>query len=415
MGWINKLFKRKPRGTTYADTLDGRTPIFSQFGNDIYASDVVQQGMGCIVREMKKLNPMHVRDTNTSDTVPVKSSIQAVLKSPNEFMTTSDFLEKIVWQLLFNYNCFIVPTYYVWKDPKDGQEKRHYTGFYPVAPAYVELIEDTSGTLYVHMRFRNNYETTLRYRDVIHIRYNYSVNEFMGGNEAGQPDHKALLKTLELNNILLQGVGNSMKASFAVNAVVKYNTLMDDGGTERALKELEAKLKRSESGFLGLDLRNEFIPIKKDIKLIDDATLKFIDEKILRHIGVPLCILTGDYTKAQYEAFYQKTLEPLIISISQAFTKAIFTDRELAYGNRIALYPKDLIFMSIDQTIEMVRLLGDAGALYENEKRIAFGLRPLPELAGKRMQSLNYVDVELAAKYQINTKKEGGENGGADG
>lgn len=404
MGWIDKLLKRKPRGTTYANMLNGYTPIFSQFGSNIYASDVVQQAMGCIVREMKKLNPMHVCGEE-GDTTPVRSSIQAALKNPNEFMTTSDFIEKIVWQLLFNYNCFIVPTYYVWKDAKSGQEKRHYTGFYPVAPTQVELIEDASSALYIHMRFRNNYETTLRYRDIIHIRYNYSVNEFMGGNESGQPDHKALLKTLELNNTMLQGIAHATKASFAVNAVVKYGTMMDDGKTEEALKELEAKLKRSESGFLPLDLRNEFIPIPKDIKLVDEATLKFIDEKILRNFGVPLCILTGDYTKAQYEAFYQKTLEPLIISISQAFTKALFTDRELAYGNKIALYPKDLIFMSIDQTIEMVRLLGDAGALYENEKRIAFGLRPLPELAGKRMQSLNYVDVELASKYQLNEQK----------
>lgn len=413
MGWIDKLLKRKPRGTTYAKMLNGHTPIFSQFGSNIYASDVVQQALGCIVHEMKKLNPMHVCGED-GDATPIKSSIQAALRNPNEFMTTSDFLEKIVWQLFFNYNCFVIPTYYVWKDAKDGQEKRHYTGFYPVAPTYVELIKDAADVLYVHMQFRNDYETTLRYRDVIHIRYNYSVNEFMGGNEVGQPDHKALLKTLELNNITLQGIASAMKANFAVNAVVKYNTMMDEGKTEEALKELEAKLKRSESGFLPLDLRNEFIPISKDIKLVDEATLKFIDEKILRNFGVPLCILTGDYTKAQYEAFYQKTLEPLIVSISQAFTKALFTDRALAYGNRIALYPKDLIFMSIDQTIEMVRLLGDAGALYENEKRVAFGLRPLPELVGKRMQSLNYVDVDLAPKYQLNEQKEKGENDGTN-
>ena len=35
----------------------------------------------------------------------------------------------------------------------------------------------------------------------------------------------------------------------------------------------------------------------------------------------------------------------------------------------------------------MVRVLGDSGSLYENEKRVAFGLRPLPELAGVEMVS----------------------------
>ena len=133
------------------------------------------------------------------------------------------------------------------------------------------------------MTFANNYDTTLAYSDVIHIRYKYSVNEFMGGNELGQPDNDVLLKTLELNHQLLQGVAGAMKSSFAVNGVVKYNTLMDDGKTDAALKELEKKLKNSESGFLPLDLKAEYIPIKHEVQLVDATTLKFIDEKILRH------------------------------------------------------------------------------------------------------------------------------------
>lgn len=408
MGWLDKLRRKPPQNTAYADMLNGFTPIFSQFGDDIYASDVVQQAINCIVTEMKKLNPTHVR-TNGSDSVPVTSSIQAVLNAPNEIMTTADFLEKIVWQLYFNYNAFIMPTYYAWTDT-DGTEKRRYTGLYPLVPTGVTFIQDASDRLFVRLVFANNYETTVPYSDIIHIRYHYSVNEFMGGNEGGQPDNEALLKTLELNNTMLQGVSNATKASFSINGIVKYNTLMDGEKMKAALAEFESKLKNSESGILGIDLKSEYTPIKKEIALVDEATLKFIDEKILRHFGVPLCILTGDYTKEQYEAFYQKTLEPLIISIGQAFTRTLFTDRERSYGNKIVLYPKDLIFMSVDQTLEMVRLLGDSGALYENEKRVAFGLRPLPELEGVRMQSLNYVDVNIAGQYQMQGKT--GENGG---
>ena len=68
--------------------------------------------------------------------------------------------------------------------------------------------------------------------------------------------------------------------------------------------------------------------------------------------------------------------------------------------------------MSVSQKLEMVRVLGDSGSLYENEKRIAFGLRPLPELAGVRKQSLNYVDVEIANQYQLQNQKGGKENEG---
>ena len=173
------------------------------------------------------------------------------------------------------------------------------------------------------------------------------------------------------------------------------------GKTEAALKELELKLKNSESGFLPLDLKAEFTPLEHKSALVDEATLKFIDGKILRNWGIPLPILTGDYTKDQYEAFYQKTLEPLALAISQAFTKKLFTKRERAFGNKIELYPKDLIFMTVGQTLEMINALSPTGALFENEKRTALGLRPLPELEGKRFMSLNWVNAENADQYQL--------------
>ena len=401
MSWFSDLFKKQPKNSTFAPTLDGFLPIYSQFGTNIYASDAVQQALKCIVDEMKKLNPCHVRYVD-SDPVPVKgSTVQDVLTDPNPLMTTSEFLEKTCWLLLLNYNAFVIPTYYVWTDPKTGAEKRYYTALYPINPTQVDFIEDAAANLFVKFTFWNGETTTIRYEDVIHVRYNYSVNQYMGGNEMGQPDHKALLGTLELNDQLLKGVAKAMKASYAVNGVVKYNSLMDDGKTEQALKELEKKLANSESGFLPLDLKAEFTPLPKTTQLVDEATLKFIDGKILRNFGVPLPILTGDYKKEQYEAFYQTTLEPIIIAISQAFTKKMFTPREKAFGNKIELYPKALIFMTVSQTLDMIKELSPTGALFENEKRVALGLKPLPELEGKRFMSLNWIDANNANEYQV--------------
>lgn len=410
MGIFSKLFRKSSANYKYVDTMNGFTPIFSQFGEDVYKSDAVQQCVNCIVQEMGKLRPCHIRETGR-DSTAVVGDIQTVLNNPNPLMTTSDFLEKITWQLFFNYNSFIIPTFHTWVG-EDGTLRRHFDGLYPVQPSFVDFIEDGSGEMFVKLHFANNYETTIRYSDVIHIRHKFSVNEFMGGNESGQPDNEALLKTLDLNDTMLQGVAKAMKASFAVNAVVKYDTLLDDGTVDANIKELEKKLRNNESGILGLDTKGSFSPIDRKIKLVDADTLKFIDEKIIRNYGVSLPILTGDYTTGQYEAFYQKTLEPLIIKISQAFTKTLFTPRERSFGNKIKFFPKDLVFMSTQETLEMIRLLGDSGALFENEKRVFLGLQPLPELEGIRKQSLNYVDVNIANQYQIDQKKKEGEGDG---
>ena len=401
MGLIDffKKAKKDASNYQYAKLLDGSSPIYSQFGTNIYYSDVVQQAINCIVSEMKKLRPEHIKETGT-DIAPINSNLQSVLNAPNPMMTTSDFLEKVTWLLFLNCNAFIIPAYYEWVDNK-GVTQRKYEGLYPIQPSQVDFIEDASGTLFVKFRFNNGQDYTLKYSDVIHLKYKYSINQYMGGNAQGQPDNDALLKTLNLNHQLLQGVSNAMKSSFAINGVVKYNTMMDNGATDAALKELECKLKKSESGFLPLDLKAEFIPIKKELQLVDDRTLRFIDEKILRHFGVPLPILTGDFTREQLSAFYQKTLEPLIVSFSEAFTKVLFTDGERSRGNKIKFFPKDLMFMSIDQVLHMVELLSNTGDLYENEKRVAFGLRPLPELVGKRYMSLNWIDATKANQYQI--------------
>lgn len=400
-GIFDKLFHRKPQVSRLAPGLDGWFPNYPQFGDNVYASDVVQQALKCIADEIKKLNPTHIR-MNGTDPVPVKAStVQDVLREPNPLMTTSEFLEKVAWLLLLNYNAFIIPVYRTWIDETTGAERRYYEALYPIKPTQVDFIEDATGKLFVHFWFMNGYDTTIPYDDIIHIRYNYSVSTYMGGGSDGQPNYEALLETLKLNHKLLQGVAKAMDASYAVNGFVKYNTIIGENETKSAIDQFNRMLQSSESGFVPLDLKSEVTPFQRSTQLVDDNTLKFIDDKILRNFGVPLAILRGDYTKEQYEAFYQKTLEPLVIAFSQAFTKKLFTAREKAFGNRVELYPKELIFLSVSQTLEMIKELSPTGALFENEKRTALGLRPLPELEGKRYMSLNWVDADKAAQYQL--------------
>ena len=400
MSFFDKLFKKAPKTARYAPMLNGMIPAFGQYGTDIYYSDVVVQALKCIVDEVKKLNPKHIR-IKGNDPSPVRGNVQDILDNPNPIMTTTEFIEKITWLLLMNYNAFVLPIYRTWVDEKTGQERRYYDALYPLNPMQVDFIEDASGKLYVKFYFPNGSTSTIPYENVIHIKYNYALNQFMGGDEFGQPDHKALALTLQTNKEILDGIAKAMKASYAVNGVVKYNTLMNREETVNAIHELEKKLANNESGILPLDLKADFTPIEHKAEIVDANTLKFIDEKILRNFGVPLCILTGDYTKEQYEAFYQKTLEPLIKCFSEAFTKKMFTERERSFGNRIMFYPKDLIFMTVSQTLEMINILAPTGAMFENEKRVALGLPPLPELAGKRYMSLNWIDANNADQYQI--------------
>ena len=64
MGWLQNvkdaIMARIPSRVYYAGTMNGSTPIYSAFGRDIYASDVVTQATACVTDEIKKLAPAHV-------------------------------------------------------------------------------------------------------------------------------------------------------------------------------------------------------------------------------------------------------------------------------------------------------------------------------------------------------------------
>ena len=401
--WIGKNKKEDNKNLGRVKGLDWWSPLYSQFGSDIYASDVVQQAINCIVREMKKLSPQHVQTKGENYMLAVNDDVQAVLDNPNELMTTTDLIEKIIWQLFFNYNAFVLPVF----------ENGKLVALFPLQPQQVDFLQDASENYFVKFTFANGYKDTIKYSDIIHIRYNYSVSEFMGGNKNGQPDHKALLKSLELNEDLLLGVSKAMKSSFAINGVVKYNTMIDGEKTEKALERLTAALKKNESGFMPLDMKAEFIPFNRQVNLVDEKTLKFIDEKILRHFGVPLCILTGDYTKAQYEAFYQKTIEPIIVTMSQAFTKAIFSKRESnGFGHKIVFNQKLLNFMTMNEKIQWLTLASNCGAITINEMRAIIGYAPYDdeELGNTPVMSKNFGDAGVVKDVDKNTNTENNSN-----
>ncbi|XCH78856.1 MAG: phage portal protein [Candidatus Dehalobacter alkaniphilus] len=402
MGWFDtakNLFNKPKSGNSQLAMINGSLPIYSQFGQNVYSSDVVQQAIACIAQEISKLTPKHIRIDKNNMQNQVFDSISELLEyGPNEWMTTKDFLEKITWQLLFNYNVFMLPVY----DEMNTNEgkKRVYRAIYPLDPTDVTFIIDGNSELFVEMKFAHSDKLTVKYSDLIHWRYRYSVNPFMGGNINGQPDTAALMKTVEINHNLLQSIEKAVTSSMQITGVMKYNTMMDDGAMKAEIAKFEKNLSENKSGIMGADIKSEYITIKPDPKLVDAETLAFIDSKILRQYGVSIPVLTGDFTPEQYQAFYEKTLEPLALSLNQVFTKSLFTTRELQVGNRIIFYANNLLYMALDKRVSLGDLLGNRGALTNNELLALFGYPPYED-GNVRLMSLNYVDVNIANQYQL--------------
>lgn len=383
-------FKKPDKQINYnlTDILSGYVPIYaSDSGRSIYASDVVQQAVYSIVTELKKLDPVHERRTATGGFVAIEDDVQKMLDNPNPLMTTSDFIEKIAWILLLNKNAFAYPV----------MEGSKYKYLYPLQPTLVEFDTNygNSGETWVRMHFRNGDKYDMPYDSLIHIRTHYYGSEFMGGNEQGQPDFAPLQETLKLNETLLKGLAKSLNIQTSINGIAKIKTMASYDEQIKKVKEFEQKLQANESGILPIDIGSEYIPITKQVNLLDEKVLEFIDRKILRTFGVSIPIVNGDYTTAQYEAFYQKTLEPIVKSLSQAFTKGIFTNRETqGFKNRIVFHEKEMIFLSMEQKIKAIDILVDSASIEKNEVRALLGLRRDVKYDGQVAASSNKTNAD---------------------
>ncbi|QJD88487.1 phage portal protein [Cohnella herbarum] len=381
--------------------LNGGIPVFGQFGTNIYASDMVQNCINVIATEMSKLQPRHIKTRENEQTVPNGNINRLFRFGPNPLMTTSEFIEKKIWLLMMNYNAFIVPIFD--SDYSTGIERRTYRALYPINPSRVEFLQDPTGELLIRFFFPSGVDFTFRYADVIHLRKKFSVNELMGGGADGQPDNAALLKVLQTNHALSQGLERAARINAAIQGILKVNTVLDDDGM-RAERDRFVKLVESgENGILPMDLKGEYTSVKGDAKFIDKDTLSFLQQSILNWFSVSLPILTGEFTDDEYQAFYEKALEPLVIYFGQKYSKVLFTERELDVGNEIAWYQRDMNYLSTNSKINILKTMGEQGLLTDNQKLALLGYPPIP--GGDRItQSLNYIDVKLINQYQMQNK-----------
>lgn len=409
MGFIDRLLGRKedPQNVPQtvqvymmpAETLSGMTPTYSGHNRlaTIWDCDLAWQALDRITKEVAKITPAHV--VRTADQLySVDDDIQRVLRRPNELMTTYDMTSKVLYALFTRGDAWIYPTY-------EGNRLYSLT---PIIPGGgVDWLE-SGGQLYVKLKFTGGKEYTLPYMSIVHVRLNYGEDEF-----TGTVREKPLLSNMQINQDLLDGVRKGVNASAAVNGIVKYMTALSKKAIEDDVKEFSERLRRNESGFLGLDNSTEFREVKRDVKLVDADTLRFVQGLVLNHFGMPQKILDGTASKDEEELWYRGHIQPLLECLGQAYARILFTAGQQNKGHEIKWYSKDrLRFMAGSELNEAIKQLTNVGALQINQILDAYGFAPLGEEGTIRPMSLNYIDSKFATQYQLETIGKGGNTNG---
>lgn len=397
--------KKKQGNTQGFDLISGLSNSFVPFGNNVSNSEVVKICIDRVASQCAKLKPKYIKTKEDKTVSEKKGALSFLLQhKPNPVMTPYDFIYRIVSLLLLNDNAFVYPQF----DKLTGRVK----ALYPLKPSMIETQVDSLGSYYLKFYFSDGRDFTLPYENVIHLRRYYSDHDLFGGSGSAG-DHEAILKTIQINDNLLQGIDNAVKSSMQIRGIVKMNGMLseDDKRKQRDLfdKALSDSVKLKGSSIIPLDLKSEYIPLSLDPKLIDKETLEFLQAKVLDYYGVSVPVFENNYSEDEFNSFYESTIEPLSIQLSEAFTIGLLTDNEVQRGEQIIFYAERLQYASWNTKVQAIEKLMALGIMSLNESRSLLGLEPV-EGGNKRLQSLNYVDASKANLYQVGKDKKNNED-----
>ena len=400
MALLDRFFKRKPQAVatsaTPVELLSGNA-AFTQWGGNAYENDIYRAAVDAIARNAAKLKGCHIIETGEVKK-PATDKVNRLLQvQPNRYMNAYDMLYKVVTHYYLYNNGFLLIQ-------RDGAEIQ---GFYPLNPTQVDFLTDAAGNLYARFQFRNGSQFIADYRDVIHLRRNFNSNDLLGD------DNAALYPALELADTQNQGIVNGIKAGANIRGIIHFTQIM---APEKLKEEKEAFIAdylsiSNDGGVVATDQKMEYTPIESKPATIDAEQLKAVKSKIYDYLGVSESIVNSSYTENEWASFYESTIEPVALQLGLEFTRKLFTEREIAFGNTVIFESSRLQFSSNATKVSLIKELMPYGLLTVNECREILNLGAIPDADGgnKRFQTLNVVDADKANTYQV------GQDGGKDG
>lgn len=367
---VNRIKNRTVTVSRFKMITDEGGGYFAWDGK-LYKSDIIRAAIRPKARAMGKAVGKHIRETIKSDgtkeiAVNPDVYLRFLLEEPNEWMTGQMLQEKLSNQLELNGNAFA----YIERDT-NGLAK----AIYPVNAAMCEAIQDGAGKLYIRFDMRNGKRVTLPYSDLIHLRKDFNSNEIFGDNPT-----EVLTSVMEVVNTTDQGIVKAVKNSNFIRWLLKYRgTLRPEDIEKNAKMFAEAFLSEtSEStGVAAIDEKADAQQITPHDFVPNAAQQDRITQRLYAFLNTNSSIVHGDYTEDKWIAWFEESVEPDIIQLSNEYTRKLFTRRERGYGNKIIFEASSLAFASMSTKLNLVQLV-DRGIMLPNEMREVFNWAPIP-------------------------------------
>ena len=354
MGLFDFLFPKDDdqklvKGAESFKLLTAYEPVFHNFAGQIYESELVRSAIEAKTRHISKLKVEMQGEA--------QPNLKAKLKhAPNEWETWPQFLARCSTILDCTNNLFIIPV----------QNKYLETiGFFPVLPDRVKLVEDKNGKLWLRYTFRNNLSGIVEFDRCAYLNKHQYRSDFFGES------NRALDNTMDLIAIQDQGIKEAVKnsASYRFMAKVSNFTSPEDLANERTRFSRENFSGENGGLLLFPNTYNEIKQISTTPYTVDTEQMKLIQTNVYDYFGVNEEIIQGKAESDRLDAFFNSAIEPFAIALSEAMSRATYTERERSYGNHVYVNANRLQYMSQTAKVTVAKELGDRGILTINEIR----------------------------------------------
>ena len=364
MGLFDVLFKTRPKPTgDYKGEwrlLTAYEPHFTNYGGNIYESELVRASIDAIARHISKLKV----ETGGA----ARPALQNKLKhGPNEYMSWAQFLYRLATILYVHNTAFVVPVYDQYGEP---------SGVFPVLPSRCEVVQyGEEKTPYLRYSFSWG-ETA-----AIELAYCGIMTRFQYKSDLFGESNRALLPTMDLVSMQHQGIKEGVKNAASYRWIAKLTNFAkpDDLSKERQRFSAENFGKDANAGGILL-FPNTYSDIKQvETKpfVVDADQMGVINKSVFNYFGVNEDVLQNKAFGDAWAAFYEGCIEPFAVQFSEVMTRMLFTFREQSQGNYVMATANRLQYMTNADKLNVSAQMMDRGIMSINEVRDIWQLAPV--------------------------------------
>ena len=402
MGFISNFIKGLTARTGYLVGYGTKSvPVNTDVGKDatcvaILDTNATHIAKGQIVHVIKDADGRISQIKRNSD-------YTKLFARPNPIMTAYDFKYAMAW------NAQVTNTAFAWIRWDDRMRP---VEIWPLVYLQFEIREFVDRKGYaVAIMTPEGERVTVSMEDLVVIRRKYD-----GGTYAGR-GNEALDGSLEMMGEMYESLKQAMKISNKIHGLFSQkNAMLATKSAEQAQKDFAKRVKAAgeTGGIVALDATEVYTPLDVKTWATNAAQMKELEKRLYTFWRTPEDVVSNTASEQTMMNYYDSIVEPFWLSCGEAFTKALFTRREMDFGNAIMVTSSAATGASWGTKLNIINSTKEIGLLTKNQYLELLGYPPTED-GDVAYVSLNYIKSTDMSKYQVGENAPPNEGGSEDG